>query len=36
MLGSKALECGSFMLWEIVVCMKPIVVMRMVRMNPDF
>jgi hypothetical protein len=33
--GSKALECGSFRLWEIGDCIKMNVFMLLARLNPN-
>jgi hypothetical protein len=33
--GYKALECGSFRLWEIVNCIKSNVIIRLVHLNPN-
>jgi len=33
--GSKALECGSFRLWEIADCIKSNVFIPLARMNPN-
>jgi len=32
---SKALECGSFTLWEIVACIKPNEFICLARQNPN-
>jgi hypothetical protein len=33
--GFKALECGSFRLWEIVACIKSNVFIHLARLNPN-